>query len=146
MVARCVVGGCSNLKYEQEISICKNPFQDDPRPVAKKRTKRRQRWIQFVQSTRDKWPPKQHPVVCSVHFSLFFWPGNFLPHISTLSDVQLCFWRHRPKTIIFMVVTSPTIMITWPMWSRNFFFKTVKPNYILNKSRNRIFLPLPLEV
>ena len=54
MIARFVLGGCSNVKdKEKRISIHASLLYDDPWPETRKILIRR-RWIQFVQSTVDK--------------------------------------------------------------------------------------------
>jgi len=67
MVQRCVVGGCSNVKNDDEgISLHPIPYFDDTRPEA---VKRRRNWVAFVNSIRKKWTATKYSEVCSVHFA-----------------------------------------------------------------------------
>ena len=66
MLARCVVGGCSNVpNAEQEITLHFIPSFDDKWPEAKKR---RRQWVNFVRVKRAKWSPTKYSGVCSAHF------------------------------------------------------------------------------
>ena len=67
MPYKCAVYGCSNVSNRQNnISVFRIPFFNDDRAEAKKR---RKRWVDIDNLTRDKWVPTSHSGVCSEHFT-----------------------------------------------------------------------------
>ena len=117
MPDRCAVFGCSNeASLEKGISLHRIPFVNDDSVEAKKR---RKRWVDFVNMTRDKWTPSINSAVCSEHFT----PESFQRRFACLSGQTK---QNSPRLVRdeIGVVAFPTI-------------RKVKPSEQLISSRDR---------